>query len=145
MGLFDGAFEAAVSEIESIHSEQELRIFLGRLLRQYDLKHAVYHGVTLPGISKSNSVLILTYPRQWVERYIEKDYFTVDPVVAAGATSLLPVDWANLDKRGPRARQLFGEANELRVGTPRVTFSGRGAAGDPTQVFITTQVSAAGR
>jgi len=140
MGLFDGAFEAAVSEIESIHSEQELRIFLGRLLRQYDLKHAVYHGVTLPGISKSNSVLILTYPRQWVERYVEEDYFTVDPVVAAGATSLLPVDWATLDKRGPSARQLFGEANEFGIGRQGLTFPIRGAVGDHALFTITSDV-----
>jgi DNA-binding CsgD family transcriptional regulator len=141
MGLFDGVFEQAVSEIEAIRSVPELKAFLGRLLARYGLKHSVYHGVTLPGVPKTNSILILTYPQQWVERYVEKDYFTVDPVVGAGATSILPIDWATLDKRSPMARQLFGEANELGIGRQGLTFPIRGAVGDHALFTITSDAA----
>jgi len=140
VGPFEDAFDLSISEIEGIKSESELRAFLDRLLKRYNVRHAVYHAVALPKIDQANPVLILTYPDEWVQRYVRQNYFTIDPVVAAGATSLLPIDWARLDKRGPGAKRVFGEASELGIGKHGLTFPIRGATGDHALFTITSNV-----
>ncbi len=138
MGPFEDSFDLSISEIEGISSEAELRAFLRSLLLRYNVKHCVYHAVALPQVDRPNPVLLLTYPGEWVERYVGENYFAIDPVVAAGATSLLPIDWSFLDKRGPGAKRVFGEASELGVGTHGLTFPIRGATGDHALFTITS-------
>ena len=141
MGPFEDAFDVSVSELERVTSEPALREFLDRLLKRYNVKHAVYHAVALPKVDRANPVLILTYPNEWVQRYVGQNYFTIDPVVAAGAISLLPIDWARLDKRGPGAKRVFGEASELGIGRQGLSFPIRGATGDHALFTITSKVS----
>ncbi len=141
MGTFDADFDLSVSELETISSELDLKALLNRLLKRYGLKHAVYHAVALPGIPESNPLLLLTYPDEWVARYVSRNYFVVDPVVAAAMNSLLPIDWNSLDLSGRAARQVFGEAAELGIGSHGLTFPIRGARGDNALFTVTSDVS----
>jgi DNA-binding CsgD family transcriptional regulator len=138
--MFDRQFDESVSELEAIASELELRALLKRLLKRYGLKHAVYHAVALPGVSQTNPLLILTYPDEWVQRYVSRNYFALDPVVAAAANSLLPIDWESLDLSGRAARQVFGEAAELGIGDHGLTFPIRGARGDHALFTVTSEL-----
>jgi DNA-binding CsgD family transcriptional regulator len=143
MGLFDDSFELSISEVEAIQSMDDLRTFVNRLLSRYDLKHAVYHAVSLPNHLEPNPVLIFTYPEQWAEHYIEQNYFAVDPVVAAGAGNLLPFDWSELSHRGIKVKQMFGEANEFGIGRQGLSFPIRGPLGDHALFSITSNADAA--
>ncbi len=141
MGMFDNEFDTSLVELESITDEPELRAFINRLLPRYGLRHAVYHAVSLPSVAKPNPVLVLTYPQQWVDRYIEQNYFNVDPVVTAGATSLLPIDWTSLDKSPRPAKRVFGEAIEFGIGRQGLSFPVRGAVGDHALFTITADAN----
>ena len=141
MGLFDDSFELSVSEVESIHSMDELRSFISRLLARYDLKHAVYLAVTLPNHIEPTPVLVSTYPEQWTQRYIEQDYLSIDPVVGAAATSLLPFDWAKLNHRGIRVKQMFSESQEFGIGRQGLGFPVRGPLGDYALFTVTSNAS----
>lgn len=140
MGEFDDAFNVSLSEVEAVRSMDDLRTFVTRLLQRYDLRHAVYHAVALPTRAEANPVAVFTYPEQWAQHYIEKNYFAVDPVVGAAATNLLPFDWSRLDRRGPRAKQLFGEANEFGIGRQGLTFPIRGPTGDHALFTVTSDL-----
>lgn len=139
--MFDLAFEVSVSELAAITSGATLREFLGRLLARYGLKHAVYHAIALPNATRLNPVVILTYPEQWVSRYVAENYFELDPIISAAATSILPIDWAAVDKRGPGARKLFGEAAEFGLGRHGISFPIRGPVGDRALFTITCDAS----
>jgi DNA-binding CsgD family transcriptional regulator len=140
VGIFDDDFELSVSELETISSELDINALLARLLKRYGLKHAVYHAVALPGVPDANPLLLLTYPEEWVKRYVSQNYFAIDPVVIAGATNLLPIDWDSLDLRGRAARQVFGEAAELGIGRHGLTFPIRGARNDHALFTVTSDV-----
>ncbi|NJL50787.1 MAG: LuxR family transcriptional regulator [Blastochloris sp.] len=140
-GMFDDAYESSVNELGGVPSEAALFEFLKRLIERYGLQHAVYHAISLPAVQQTNPVTILTYPAQWVERYVEQNYFSVDPVIGAAATSLLPVDWAELDRRGPGAKQVFDEAAEFGIGPHGLSFPIRGVSGERALFTITSGVA----
>ena len=140
MGLFDDSFERSISEVEDIGSMDALRVFMGRLLQRYDLRHAVYHALSLPNHIDANPVIILTYPEQWAEHYIAQNYFAIDPVVGAASSNLLPFDWSELSHRGAKVKQMFGEANEFDIGRQGLSFPIRGPLGDHALFSITSNV-----
>ena len=49
-------------------------------------------------------------PRGWRERYDERAYLLIDPVVKTAAKSVLPFFWEDLDRSSPPVRRLFEEA-----------------------------------
>lgn len=57
---------------------------------------------------------ISTYPRYWVEQYLEQKYEQVDPTINPAYFWRTPYDWRALDKTRTRAqRQLFAEFSDL--------------------------------
>ena len=142
MGLFDDSFDLSASEIEAIHSMDELRLFISRLLERYGLRHAVYLAITLPNRIDANPVLVSTYPEQWAQRYVEQDYLAIDPVVGAAATSLLPFDWSELSHRGIRVKQMFNESQEFGIGHQGLGFPVRGPLGDQALFTVTSNATA---
>jgi LuxR family transcriptional regulator, quorum-sensing system regulator RaiR len=142
VGLFDDSFDLSVSEVEAVHSMDELRLFISRLLERYGLRHAVYLAVTLPNHIEPNPVLVSTYPEQWAQRYVEQDYLAIDPVVGAAATSLLPFDWSELSHRGIRVKQMFNESQEFGIGQHGLGFPVRGPLGDHALFTVTSNATA---
>lgn len=142
MGPFDNSFELSVSEVEAVHSMDDLRQFISRLLERYDLRHAVYLAVTLPNHIDPHPVLVSTYPEQWVQRYTDQEYLNIDPVVSAAATRLLPFDWAELSHRGIRVKQMFNESQEFGIGHQGMSFPVRGPLGDHAVFTVTSNASA---
>lgn len=141
MPPFDVDYEQVIDLLEKARSEEELRNVIQQILSWYGLRHYVYHAVSFPGRSDANPILMLSYPPEWVDRYVSQNYFKIDPVVAAGAVAVLPVDWGRLDRRSFHARRLFGEAAEFGIGGQGLTFPIRGASGDSALFTITSDVA----
>ena len=62
----------------------ELSSVLFGLRNESGLVHLVYHAAFVPAFDKANPLLLLTYDDAWVKRYVERDYFRIDPLVLAG-------------------------------------------------------------
>jgi len=77
-----------------------------------DVEHLVYHSVNSTG----QQYAALTYPLDWVDRYLEQDYARVDPVVQGCYRRFHPVDWKRLDWTGKPVRAFMGEAQDAGVG-----------------------------
>jgi len=77
-----------------------------------DVEHLVYHSVNSTG----QQYAALTYPLDWVDRYLEQDYARVDPVVQGCYRRFHPVDWKRLDWSGKPVRDFMGEAQDAGVG-----------------------------
>jgi DNA-binding CsgD family transcriptional regulator len=73
---------------------------------------------------------LLTYEQQWVDRYIARDYFRIDPVVSRGRTGFLPIDWLEIDRSTPEAHRFFAEAESYGVGCNGVSLPIRGPSGE---------------
>lgn len=55
-----------------------------------------------------------TYPLGWLERYRERRYERIDPVVRHGMNAFLPLDWGSVQD-DPEVQKFFGEAWDFGV------------------------------
>ncbi len=79
---------------------------------QFDVSHVVYHWVSSAGEQYGCG----TYEPVWVQRYIEKDYLRVDPVISGCYQRFHPVDWRKLDWSQKPVRGFRNEAQQFGVG-----------------------------
>jgi DNA-binding CsgD family transcriptional regulator len=105
------------------------------------LAHLVYHATSVPASGKANPLLLPTYDDAWVRRYFDRDYFSIDPVLAAGRKGFLPIDWMTVEHSSKEARHFFKEAESYGVGRHGFTLPIRGLAGERALFTITTHAT----
>lgn len=97
---------------------EELRGILG-------IAHIVYHWVNSDGERFGAG----TYSSDWVDRYLEKDYLRMDPVIFGCFQRFTPADWKDLDWSSKAARAFLHEALEYGVGSQGYSIPMRGPKG----------------
>jgi len=89
------------------------------------IAHVVYHWVN----SRGERFGAGTYSQAWVDRYLERDYLRMDPVIIGCLQRFDPVDWKELDWSSRAARAMRKEAVEFGVGNQGYSIPIRGPAG----------------
>jgi LuxR family quorum sensing-dependent transcriptional regulator len=91
-----------------------------------------------PGQNIADCVYFNTRPREFVDRYVEKNYATVDPVVTTLRETLDPLSWSDILMRRPLQKfewVVYAEAGEFGahdgLTVPIVTPSGQVAVVSP--------------
>ncbi|MCV2870130.1 LuxR family transcriptional regulator [Defluviimonas sp. WL0002] len=92
---------------------------------QLGVDHLVYHSVSGAGQQYG----ILTYPDDWVQRYVAEGYARIDPVVQGCLRRFQPTDWKDLDWSGRQSRNFLGEAVSAGVGSQGYSVPVRGPGG----------------
>ena len=88
------------------------------------------YGMRLPLPVAAPRVLMLNnYSADWQQRYAQEDYLSVDPTVAHGTRSVLPLVWSEPMFAQARAFWEDARAHGLRVGWSQPCHDGRGVAG----------------
>ncbi len=118
-----------------------LSAVLSSLRELYGLANVVYHAVSIPACEAANPILLLTYPNDWVRRYVSNDYFRIDPVVRHGRKGFLPLDWSEVDRETFEAQRFFQEADRYDVGRQGLTLPIRGPAGERALFTVTSNAS----
>lgn len=115
----------------------------------YDVDHVYYHAISLgtnirpladlrAGELSNNSgvwlrggrsIGALSYTADWIHRYFEQDYESIDPVRQAAGAQFAPIDWATLDWSGAPQRRFFQDAYDHGVGNQGYTVPVRGPHG----------------
>lgn len=88
------------------------------------------YGMRMPlPLSNPKMVMLNNYSADWQQRYAEQNYLAVDPTVAHGLRSVMPVVWS--DSLFAGCPQLWDEAREhgLRVGWAQSSYDARGVGG----------------
>jgi len=104
---------------------EDLQAVTERLRDHYAITHIVYHWVNSIGERFGAG----TYSTDWVDRYLEKDYLRMDPVIFGCFQSFHPVDWKQLDWSPKATRAFLKEAIEFGVGNQGYTIPIRGPSG----------------
>ena len=122
------AFHALVERIESfIPGEDSPEAILMLITQAYGVSHAAYLGL---GLSNSGihqqSIFHATYPKPWMDRYIDNNYIEKDPIVATTLKSTLPIDWSKLPMKDEEQKWFFREAREFGIGERGITVTIRG-------------------
>ena len=130
--------EPIVNAIQRAQQMSDLAALLRDWRDDSGLSHLVYHAVDVPTCDRPNPVLLLTYDPVWVKRYVEQDYFSLDPVVMSGRKGFLPIDWMNVDHTSTAAKHFFAEAESHGVGRHGFTLPIRGLHGERALFTITS-------
>ena len=70
-----------------------------------------------------------TYPQSWINRYLQKGYLKIDPVILGGFQRFHPMDWKNLDWSNKHARVFQADAIAHGVGNQGLSIPLRGPRG----------------
>ncbi|SFD19123.1 helix-turn-helix transcriptional regulator [Tropicimonas isoalkanivorans] len=117
--------EALCEFVQDAADVSDLQTATECLRDHYGVAHIVYHWVN----SKGERFGAGTYSQEWVDRYVEKDYLRMDPVILGCLQRFNPVDWRELDWTSRAARAFLREAVEYGVGNQGLSIPIRGPAG----------------
>lgn len=104
--------EALLERLQTTKSIEELQVWAHELRDYFGVSHVLYHTVKQNG----ENVGAFTYDIEWVRRYIENDYKSIDPVVLGAVRRFHPIDWKTLDWSAASARKLMRDAMEYGIG-----------------------------
>lgn len=138
---FDGVFLDTIDELETLSASGDVHRALLNIAQRYGLKNVAYLAHCLPGRSHKDPLIAVTYPTEWIKRYLDLQYVKYDPVVSQGLVSMMPIEWVDVGVTSAAVKALFGEAREFGVGHNGMTFPIRGRYGDRAIFSITSDES----
>jgi DNA-binding CsgD family transcriptional regulator len=114
-----------IGRLEGAEQLDELQSIIEWLCDHYAVDDMVYHWVSSNGTQYGCG----TYDPKWVDRYLEKGYLRIDPVVIGCYQRFHPVDWKRLDWSGKAARAFMQDAIEQGIGNQGYSIPIRGPNG----------------
>ncbi|MGR9452579.1 helix-turn-helix transcriptional regulator [Rhizobium leguminosarum] len=136
--LSSSRFFYSLDRISASPTLRDLETTLDEVRHIYAISHMVLHVTRSSGATASNPLLMLTYPPEWVKQYLERDYFSIDPVVRLGRRGFLPVEWSASKWDSGQAYGFFKEAMAFGVGRQGVTLPVRGPHGERSLFTVTS-------
>jgi DNA-binding CsgD family transcriptional regulator len=93
-----------------VESEPDMKSAIVSLRDILEIDHLVYHSSRLGVSPASDPYIQLTYPPDWIKRYLEMGYVNLDPVLREGFSRTLPFDWSELKPSGEAETAFFYDA-----------------------------------
>lgn len=117
--------EQLIERLEDASDIDELQREVVAVRDHYGIDHVVYHWVSSTGEHYGCG----TYGEAWRQRYLEKEYLRVDPVILGGFNRFHPLDWRELDWSSKAARAFRKDAIAHGIGNQGVSIPVRGPSG----------------
>ncbi len=114
-----------MEDLEGASELSELQTAIENLRDHFKVDHMVYHWVSGAGDQYGCG----TYSPEWVQRYLEKEYLRIDPVIQGCYQRFHPVDWKRLDWSSKAARGFQKEAIAHGIGNQGFSVPVRGPNG----------------
>ncbi|MER9275643.1 autoinducer binding domain-containing protein, partial [Mesorhizobium sp. M0643] len=96
MAQFDSNFHDMTEGIRAVASPADAAGLLNTIVEGYGLETAAFLTVRPVYEEPSQPFYVTTYSPDWVKRYIEKDFFEIDPVLPYGLRAVTLVDWKEI-------------------------------------------------
>ncbi len=117
--------EGYLGKVERADGLEGIQNLILDLREHYSIDHIVYHWVSSDGEQYGCG----TYSPDWAQRYHDKEYLRVDPVVIGCFQRFHPVDWKRLDWSSKPARAFRQDAIDHGVGNQGFSIPIRGPNG----------------
>ena len=106
--------EEFVDDMRSAEDVVALRDRFSDSIAKLGFTTFVYGGMHIPQFD-SNAVpyIVTTFPESWQERYFQKGYYKLDPLIARGLQGVLPLKWSDLE-REPLSKPQTSVMHEAR-------------------------------
>lgn len=111
--------------LEGASDLSDLQQVIETFRNHFGVDHLVYHWVSGAGDQYGCG----TYAAEWVERYLDREYLRIDPVVQGCYQRFHPVDWKRLDWSGKAARAFQKDAIAHGIGNQGYSVPVRGPNG----------------
>jgi DNA-binding CsgD family transcriptional regulator len=121
---------SSLATLRAANYRDQLDPALSEICMRYGLSHMTFLVAGIRGQSEKYPYFCTTYPVAWTERYVDNDYFNIDPVIDVLRWGHLPVDWSFLDWRPAPASRFFDEARRHDIGPHGLTIPIRGPRGE---------------
>ena len=112
----------ALDDTDSLDGLQEISTNLRDLLA---IRHIVYHWVD----SNGDQYGCGTYDPRWAQRYVDRNYLRIDPVILGCFRRFHPVNWKKVDWSTKAAKALLAEALAYGIGNQGYSIPIRGPNG----------------
>lgn len=143
MGASTAEIDEEIRRVARPTSWSDARRRLTDFARRNAFEHVVHLALSPRGRGGGGAVFVATYPQAWIERYHERRYFALDPVLAMARRSRMPFHWADLDTRPPEVEAFFTEAAEMGIGHQGLTIPIHGPEGEKALFSVTSNKSEA--
>jgi len=114
-----------LEDLENSSTLEDLGHVAERLRNALKIDNIVYHWVDGAG----DQYGCTTYTDTWAQRYQERNYHRIDPVILGCFQRFHPVDWKSLDWSGKVAKAFLQDALEHGVGNQGFSIPIRGPNG----------------
>ncbi len=129
---------------ETINSCDELEQLFGHLsdiCSVFSVAHCTIQRIRECHVGDYGAKILSTYPGAWIEEYISRRFFMVDPVVSRMLEEPGLFFWDELPGGGPIAADFFHAAATHGIGPAGLTYVGDNGHGDTFAVTITVPLS----
>lgn len=131
---------SALKALGRVRQPVELYSALAEVRRSYGFAHATFLVVRTGMSSLPYPFFCTTYPSEWTDTYLRKNYFEIDPVIAISRTGFLPVDWYVLRGSSEKSKAFMRDARAFGVGRHGLTVPVRGANGERSLFSVTSDI-----
>lgn len=109
--VLDKVYYELLDRVTGIQEKEGGDAFLAEAKQLYGLTNVAYLGINIPHATHGSHYVQCTYSDDWVRHYVTEDFVSIDPVVRMGLTSLVPLDWQDLDRTpSPNIQRFFSDA-----------------------------------
>lgn len=102
--------------LELISSRHTIEKVIYKLRDLIGVEHIVYHSSHLGSNPLLDPFIRLTYPAEWIKRYLQMDYVKIDPVLRNGFLRALPFFWSDIELSKPEEFAMLSDAISHGVG-----------------------------
>lgn len=134
MALIDETLDA----LGQVSSLEQLGLFAAEVCASYKIDNLAFQIISPISRNDGRPIFITTYESHWIQQYVSRNYFEIDPVVLIGKSSFLPLDWDDIDRTSALMRFLFSEAESYGVGKRGITMPVRGPGQERSLITVTT-------
>lgn len=104
--------------IQRVRSLEELNQSFDRVMQKFHFDRYAYQLIKNEHYNQTDPLIVATYPKEWVQYYIDQKYQVIDPVITIGPKKLLPFTWGSLwdgINLSKKQKKFFQEAEEFSV------------------------------
>lgn len=117
--------ESHLDSLQAIQDMQQLQIFTEKLRDRLEVAHVVYHWINSAGRRFGAG----TYCTDWVDRYLDRMYVHIDPVIIGSAQRSGLTNWKEFDWSSRKAQKFLSDAIEHGLGDQGISIPIHGPKG----------------
>ena len=118
-----------MSSLLTASTEAEFFDTLSKVGRELGFEYCAY-GMRMPlPLSNPKLYMLNNYSQEWQQRYAKENYLTVDPTVAHGMKSVMPLVWSEPVFQSSRGLWEDARSHGLNVGWAQSSYDAKGVGG----------------